>query len=64
MKRVSFFLYGTVCYAIFFVTFLYSAGFAGNLLMPKSVDNGTQGGESNAWLVDIFVQYVGVVLPL
>jgi len=38
VKRLTFALYGVVCYAIFLGTFLYAIGFIGNLGTPTALD--------------------------
>ncbi len=53
--RVLFFIYGIVCYLIFFCTFLYAAGFVGNVLVPKSMDTGGETPIVEALIINLLV---------
>ena len=48
-------LYGTGAYALFVVTILYAIGFAGNLIVPKSIDSGAAGPVVQSIIVDLLL---------
>src|SRR5688572_4086941 len=50
--RFAALIYGVICYALFFATFLYLIGFLGDALVPKSVDTGSAADLGRAIFVD------------
>ena len=53
MSKVFSFLYGVVCYLVFFVVFLYLIGFVGDLFVPKSIDLGTETTAAQSVLINV-----------
>jgi len=53
MTRIAVFLYGVVSYGVFFGTFLYAAGFVGNLVVPKGLDSSPVGPFGTSLLIDL-----------
>ena len=53
LKRIVFFVYGSVSYLIFFATFLYAVGFVGNFGVPTTLDGPATGPFWTALAVDV-----------
>jgi len=62
-------LYGLISYAVFFGTFLYTAGFLTNLVVPKSIDSGETIHTGAAAAIDLgllalfAIQHSGMARP-
>jgi protein-S-isoprenylcysteine O-methyltransferase Ste14 len=52
MLRILAIAYGAVAYLFFLASFLYAIGFVGNVLVPKSIDSGAEGGFASSLLVN------------
>jgi methanethiol S-methyltransferase len=53
ITRILTFVYGVACYLIFLGTFLYAAGFVGDLVVPKAIDSGPQGPFAEALAINL-----------
>ena len=52
IKRVAFFAYGVISYAIFFATFLYAVGFIGGFFVPTTLDGPARGSLAAGIAID------------
>jgi protein-S-isoprenylcysteine O-methyltransferase Ste14 len=53
MSRIAIFVYGVICYVIFFAVFLYAIGFIGGLLTPTVLDGSPRTPLPTALAVDL-----------
>jgi protein-S-isoprenylcysteine O-methyltransferase Ste14 len=53
MRRTAILIYGVLCYAIFFATYLYAIGFIGNFAVPTSLDGEAHVPFATALLVNL-----------
>jgi protein-S-isoprenylcysteine O-methyltransferase Ste14 len=53
LKRIAFFIYGTLSYLIFLGTFLYAIGFIGNFGVPTTLDGVPSGPLGIALAIDV-----------
>ena len=48
-------IYGVFCYLLFLLTILYSIGFVGGLVVPRSIDSGLMAPIAEALVIDAFL---------
>jgi protein-S-isoprenylcysteine O-methyltransferase Ste14 len=55
LKRSLTIGYGAICYTVFLAAFLYAIGFVGNIVVPRSVDNGIDASIGEAIVVNVLL---------
>lgn len=58
MRRILYFIYGVTTYTMFFGVFLYTIGFVGNFIVPKSMDSAVEGSMGEALVVNLLLVLV------
>lgn len=53
MRKTFSFIYGVFCYLVFMFAFLYMIGFVGNLVVPKSIDTGSQSTLTQSLMINL-----------
>jgi protein-S-isoprenylcysteine O-methyltransferase Ste14/rhodanese-related sulfurtransferase len=53
LRRWSILLYGLMAYLVFLASLLYTVGFLGGFLVPKTIDSGLAGATATSLLVDL-----------
>lgn len=53
MNRILSFIYGIVCYTVFFLSFLYAIGFIGDFIVPKTINSGPESGLAPSLLINL-----------
>jgi protein-S-isoprenylcysteine O-methyltransferase Ste14 len=61
LKRLSFFVYGSVSYLIFLATFLYTIGFVGGFAVPTQLDAPAEGAVGGSLGIDLLLLTVFAV---
>ena len=54
MKKYIILFYGIVAYLVFLIAFLYAIGFVSNIIVPKSIDSGSE----TTFLYSIFINVI------
>ena len=54
-------VYGLVSYAVFLGAFLYAIGFVAGIMVPKTIDDGTNGSWSAALAIDLALMTIFAV---
>ncbi|MBR9847082.1 MAG: isoprenylcysteine carboxylmethyltransferase family protein [Algicola sp.] len=55
MKKSLIFIYGILAYCVFLFSFLYAIGFVGNIIVPKSIDSGTETTLFSSVLINVIL---------
>jgi len=53
MNRIFVFIYGVICYAAFFFSFLYATGFVGSSAVLKDINSGFEVSLTEALLINL-----------
>ncbi|MCW1957370.1 MAG: NnrU family protein [Mycobacterium sp.] len=61
MNRYVALAYGAICYLVFLAVFLYSIGFVGNVVVPRTVDHGVTASLPEAVLINIGLLFLFAV---